>query len=82
VMWLVLNLVITFTVPNISWQGHRGGLAGGALVTAAIVYAPRNRRTAVQWAAVVAVVAVAVALIVVRAAALGSVYTPSQLTGS
>jgi membrane associated rhomboid family serine protease len=82
VMWLVLNLFITFTVPNISWQGHLGGLAGGALVTAAIVYAPRARRAPVQWAGIVAVAAVAIALIVVRAAALGSVYSQFHLTGS
>lgn len=66
---LVINLVITFAVPNISWQAHLGGLALGAAVTAIIVYAPRGvRRATVQWSAVFGVTAVLALAIVLRSA--------------
>jgi membrane associated rhomboid family serine protease len=48
VVLIVINLVITFTVPGISWQGHIGGLVTGALVAAAYLYAPRAQRSLVQ----------------------------------
>jgi len=39
---LILNLVITFAVPGISWQAHVSGLALGFLLTLAIYYPPRR----------------------------------------
>jgi membrane associated rhomboid family serine protease len=39
-----LNLVISFTLPNISWQAHIGGLVTGALVALVIAAIDRSRR--------------------------------------
>lgn len=36
--WIVINLVISFAIPNISWGGHVGGLVGGILVTLAYAH--------------------------------------------
>ncbi|WP_232677243.1 rhomboid family intramembrane serine protease [Nocardioides sp. R-C-SC26] len=64
---VLLNVLLTFVVPNVSWQGHLGGFLGGVAVTAALVYAPRgSRRAFVQAAGIAAVTALALAAIVVR----------------
>jgi membrane associated rhomboid family serine protease len=41
---IVLNVAISFVVPNISILGHLGGLAFGTALTAAMVYGPQRRR--------------------------------------
>lgn len=48
---LVLNLIFTFAVPDISWQGHVGGLLSGFVLTYAIYFPPRLARTRVVDAA-------------------------------
>lgn len=66
---LVINLIITFSVPGISIWAHLGGLLTGTVATTGILYVPRwlgirETRTALNigWAvvAVVALIAVAV----------------------
>jgi membrane associated rhomboid family serine protease len=65
---IVINLVFTFVAPavssqRISWQGHVGGLLTGALVAAAYVYPPKERRNLIQAGVTVIVLAVFAALI-------------------
>ncbi|MBZ5738210.1 rhomboid family intramembrane serine protease [Nocardioides mangrovi] len=69
-MWIGINFVLTFTISNISWQGHLGGFAGGALCAAVLVYAPRQRRTAIQVAGLALIGVVIAVAIVARTAAL------------
>jgi membrane associated rhomboid family serine protease len=63
---IVINLVISFAIPDIAWQDHVGGLICGGLLTAAYAYAPRQNRALVQAGATILVVGLLVVAVVVR----------------
>jgi membrane associated rhomboid family serine protease len=63
---IALNLFLSVAIPGVSILGHLGGLVVGALVTAALIYAPRYRRLWWQAGAVAGLVVVLVALLLVR----------------
>lgn len=67
---ILINLVFTFSIPHISWQGHVGGLVTGTLVALAYVYPPASRRNQIQLAVTVALPVLFTALIWWRTAGL------------
>jgi membrane associated rhomboid family serine protease len=62
-----INAVLGFAVPNIAWQAHLGGLVTGALAAVVLVFAPKERRVAVQWTGLAVLLAVLVVLSVLKA---------------
>lgn len=47
---LVLNAIMGFVVPGISWQGHLGGAVVGAAAAAAIAFVPKGpKRSTIQF---------------------------------
>jgi membrane associated rhomboid family serine protease len=58
---ILINLVISFTLPGISWGGHVGGLIGGALCAVAIQLGNRYRSQALALGACVTLGVAAVA---------------------
>jgi membrane associated rhomboid family serine protease len=61
---ILINLVITFVVPGISWQGHVGGLIGGVLAVEALTWFGRRDLRAPFGARDAALLAVVVVLLV------------------
>jgi len=72
IITLVINLIITFSIPQISIAGHLGGLVTGAVVGAGLAYAPRNTRTSVQVGVIAGTLVVLLVLIVLRTTQLNS----------
>ncbi len=71
---IVINLVLTFSIPGISWQGHLGGLLTGGFIAGAYVYAPRAHRSLVQAGATAGVLVLFFGLIIWRTADLTARY--------
>lgn len=46
---IVLNLVLSFALPGISYGGHIGGLVAGGLAGAVMLYAERVRQPLLVW---------------------------------
>jgi membrane associated rhomboid family serine protease len=59
---IVINVLFTFVVANISVAGHLGGLVVGAVVAVILAYAPKERRNLVQGLGCAAVFVILMAL--------------------
>ena len=71
-VYVLINLVFTISIPNISIGGHLGGLIGGALAALVVAWFERERmpnRLAVEMAAMVILAGLAVAGALAAAAA-------------
>jgi membrane associated rhomboid family serine protease len=62
---IALNIVLSLG-PGISLLGHLGGLVIGTLSTAALIYAPRDRRSWWQAGAVAVLLVVLLSMLIVR----------------
>ncbi|MFF0091798.1 rhomboid family intramembrane serine protease [Streptomyces canus] len=67
---LVINLIFTFGWSSISWQAHIGGLVAGVVTGYAMVHAPRERRSLVQYGTCALVLLVIVGMTLFRTAQL------------
>ncbi|GGK93929.1 rhomboid family intramembrane serine protease [Mangrovihabitans endophyticus] len=67
---IVINVIFTFAVANISVAGHLGGLAVGGVAAAVLAYAPTKNRNVVQGVGLAVIVAALLVLAVWRTFAL------------
>ena len=67
---IVINVIFTFVIANISVGGHIGGLITGAVVAAILAYAPQQRRNLIQGVGCAAVLVLLLVLAIMRTASL------------
>lgn len=70
---IVANLVMTFTIPGISWGAHVGGLAAGLALGAAYVHAPVRRRGLIEIGGTAALLVLIAAAVIVRVSVIQAV---------
>ncbi|MBV9312382.1 MAG: rhomboid family intramembrane serine protease [Pseudonocardia sp.] len=69
---IVVNILISVSIPGISLLGHLGGLVVGTAATAVLVYAPRRRQTFWQAVGIGALIAAVVLVMALHAITLGT----------
>lgn len=71
---IALNVAITLFIPGISILGHFGGLLFGVASTAALVYAPRDRRLYWQVGALAAILVALLVIVIARDLSFGDMF--------
>ena len=72
-LWLGMNILFTFIGHGISWQGHMGGLVGGAVLACVWAFTPLDTKLSrTQWILVVAILIAIIAGLVARTLLLSS----------
>jgi hypothetical protein len=74
-LFVILNVVFTFSIPGISIGGHIGGLIGGALAALLVVYA--ERRASGSSAKLIEVAGI---FLIAAASVAGAVWAAGQAT--